>query len=491
MMLKRTLLMMFCCLLALCLVPATPASAQSTDTWRGTINLPGMEMAFSVEFTIPAEADEESPVTATIDIPAQGAVDIPLQEVVYSDEELRFVITQAGAYFALKREGDTAEGTLRQVGQNFPVTMRRATAEEAEAMKPKRPQTPKPPFPYSQEEVTFTNPDDETTLAGTLIIPEGDGPFPAVVFITGSGPQDRDETIFSHKPFFVLADYLARHGIASLRYDDRGVGGSEGSTMQSTAFDTAGDVMSAIELMQARPKIHADKIGLIGHSEGGIVAPIVAADNPSVDFLVLLAGTGLPGVEVLESQLRALLSASGVAGAELDRQIEIQQAALRKVIEGETLEEVRAAVEELLLAQSGLTRNEDGSVPESIRPGVEAQTAALSSPWFQSFLVLDPRTYLRKVTQPVLALNGSLDFQVDPDLNLPEIRKALEEGGNQHFTVRELPGLNHLFQTAQTGMLDEYSRIEETISPKVLEMITAWIRDHTAAVPSSMSDQRP
>lgn len=490
-MMKRTLLLLLCSLLVLGVMPGAPAQAQETDTWRGTISLPGMEMAFSVEFTLPAEADEESPVTATIDIPAQGAVGIPLQEVVYSDDELRFVITQAGAYFALKRDGDSAEGTLRQMGQNFPVTMRRSTPEEAEAMKPKRPQTPKPPFPYSQEEVTFTNPDDDTTLAGTLIVPEGDGPFPAVVFITGSGPQDRDETIFSHKPFFVIADHLARHGIASLRYDDRGVGGSGGSTMQSTAFDTAGDVMSAIELLQARPKINPDRIGLIGHSEGGIVAPIVAADNPSVDFLVLLAGTGLPGVEVLESQLRALLAASGVAGEELDRQIEIQQNALRKVIEGETLEEVRTAVEELLLAQSGLERNEDGSVPESIQPGVDAQTAALSSPWFQSFLVLDPRTYLKRVSQPVLALNGSLDFQVDPDLNLPEIRKALEEGGNQHFTVRELPGLNHLFQTAESGMLDEYSRIEETISPKVLEMITAWIRDRAKPAANSMSDQLP
>lgn len=450
-------------------------ATETTETWRGSIALPGMALEFFVVFT--RNGDEA--LTAVIDIPMQGAVEIPLSSVVCDETTITFTLQPAGAVFSAKREGDTAKGDLKQAGQTFPIEMRRLSAEEAAARGLKRPQTPKPPFPYATEDVTFQNPRDQTTLAGTLSIPRGDGPFPAVVFITGSGPQDRDETIFGHKPFLVIADRLARRGIASLRYDDRGIGGSTGSVLRSTSHDTALDVRAAMELLRARPEIDADHIGLIGHSEGGIVAPMVAAEHPDTAFIVLLAGTGLPGKDVLADQLAAMLRWAGVPEESIQRQIAAQQAAIDLVIDGAEANKVRAMIEELVLLQSAAQRDEQGEMPGNLGALVDQQMVSFLSPWFQSFLALDPRAYLSRVTQPVLALNGSLDFQVSAALNLPEIRKALEAAGNTRFVIRELPRLNHLFQTAESGMLDEYARIEETFNEEALTLLTDWILETT------------
>ena len=267
--------------------------------------------------------------------------------------------------------------------------------------------------------MTYTNEPGKTTLAGELTIPEGSGPFPAVILISGSGAQDRDETLMGHKPFFVLADALSRRGIAVLRVDDRGVGGSTGSTMQATMEDSAGDVIAGLEFLKGRREIDKTKLGLIGHSEGGVIAPIVATKSMDVAFIVLMAGTGLPGDQIITLQTRLIAKSTGA--------------------------------------------NDD----------------EIKSPWLQYFLRHDPRPVLEKVKCPVLALVGEKDLQVPPKENLAAIETALKQGGNTVSTVKELPGLNHLFQNAKTGGIGEYSEIEETIAPSALTLIGDWIAERT------------
>ncbi len=329
----------------------------------------------------------------------------------------------------------------------------------------RRPQTPKPPFPYKIENLTYQNETAKIKLAGTLTLPQGKGPFPAVILISGSGAQDRDETIFEHRPFHVLADALTRRGIAVLRVDDRGVGGSTGSVATSTSDEFAGDVMAGIAVLKLRPEIDAKKIGLIGHSEGGIIAPIVAARSNDVAFIVLLAGTGLPGDEILFMQGRLISKVMGASEKDLDRQKELQKRLFDIVkTERDTSKSgpaIRQAVKKLLSELTPEERKEAGDLEAT----TETQIKQLDTPWFRFFLAFDPRPTLEKVRCPVLALNGEKDLQVPPKEDLAEIAKALKKGGNTRVTTMELPGLNHLFQTCKTGAVSEYSEIEETIAP--------------------------
>ncbi|MFG0328561.1 MAG: alpha/beta hydrolase family protein [Phycisphaerales bacterium] len=447
----------------------TAGAAAEPEQWTGEIELPGAKLAIFVDFT----TLDDGTITATIDIPAQNAMDLALANVVYTDARIEFLIEMAGAAFSFDRneDGATASGTLDQGGMSFPATLRRVTPEEAEAVRPKRPQTPAPPFPYSTEEVTYRNEADGITLAATLATPEGPGPHPAVVFITGSGPQDRDETIFGHKPFAVIADHLARNGIASLRADDRGVGGSGGSIANSTSRDLARDAAAGIDFLETRTEIDSDRIGLIGHSEGGLIAPIVAADREDVAFIVLLAGTGVNGREVLREQLAAVLRVSGVPEATIAAQIEAQQRLLGMLAGDATDDELREATREMV--KSGAP----GLPEESLEQAVNAQLQQMNSTWFRGFLEYDPKESLREVNCPVLALNGSLDVQVLPAQNLPEIKAALAESNAEDVTIRELEGLNHLFQSATSGSVAEYATIEQTIDPAVLDLVTDWIRE--------------
>jgi pimeloyl-ACP methyl ester carboxylesterase len=312
-----------------------------------------------------------------------------------------------------------------------------------------------------------------------LTLPRSGGPFPAVLLITGSGPQDRDETIFGHKPFLVLADYLTRRGVAVLRVDDRGVGGSTGNVQDATSADFADDVLAGVEFLRGRKEINASQIGLLGHSEGGIIAPLVASRSRDIAFIVLLAGTGLPGDEILYQQAAAILKLTGADAESLARQKALQErmfVVLRQ-------EKDRAAAEtKLRAAVAGLTpkagKEEKSEVVEA-QPLLEGQIQMALTPWFRHFLDYDPRPALRKVTCPVLALNGEKDVQVDARANLRAIEAALREGGNKDVTTQELPNLNHLFQTCKTGSVSEYSAIEETLAPVALETIAKWIAKRT------------
>jgi pimeloyl-ACP methyl ester carboxylesterase len=331
-----------------------------------------------------------------------------------------------------------------------------------------RPQDPKPPFPYSQEEVAYESLEQGVKLAGTLTIPDSTGPFPAVLLITGSGSQNRNEEIMGHKPFLVLADYLTRRGIAVLRVDDRGVGGSSAGPPTATSLNLVQDVLGGVAYLKSRKEINPGKIGLIGHSEGGIIAPIAANQSPDVAFIVLMAGSGVKGEDLLLEQGRLLMHANG-AGEELIQENAKVQKMLFNVIKSTSDKEAaEKQIREFL-----------STVNPAIRDTALSQMNMALSPWMCFFVTYDPRTALLKVKCPVLAINGEKDLQVPPRQNLPAIENALRAGGNKDFKVVELPGLNHLFQTCKTGTVSEYSQIEETISPTALELIGSWILQHT------------
>lgn len=339
-----------------------------------------------------------------------------------------------------------------------------ASAEDPKPA-PNRPQLPRKPYPYLEEEVTFPSRAKDTVLAGTLTKPKGDGPFPIAVLITGSGPQDRDESLMGHKPFLVLSDHLTRKGIAVLRYDDRGTAKSTGDFARSTTADFADDAAGAVAFLKARKDVN--RIGLIGHSEGGIVAPMVAAGSADVAFVVLLAGPGSTGEEVLIAQGQMLVSAMGGDEKMLAAQKSIQQK-MFAVAKAKDESAKKAAEADL---ESGL------SGPE--KAAIRGQMARVTGVWFRYFLTHDPKPNLGKVKCPVLALNGEKDLQVPFRENLESIGKAVRGGGNADVTTKALPGLNHLFQPSKTGLPAEYATIETTFDPAVLELISVWIAERT------------
>jgi hypothetical protein len=426
-------------------------------TWMGSLDTGAVKLR--VVFHI---VNTEDGLTATMDSPDQGMKGLPTTAVTRTGTSLKIEAKNIGGVFDGKISADLSsiDGNWTQGGGTMPLVLKR-TKDQTE-IDLKRPQVPTKPYPYREEEVSYANKAQEVTLAATFTIPQGAGPFPAVLLITGSGPQDRDESLLGHKPFLILADYLTRHGIAVLRADDRGTGRSTGVFAKGTTADFATDVETGVAYLKSRAEVNVRKIGLVGHSEGGVIAPMVAASNKDVAYIVMMAGTGVPGDQVLVAQGEAIQVASGKDPAE---------AAKESAKEKEMLALVESEKDSAALEKE-LTEKMKGDVPEA---QIGMQIRQITSPWFRYFLTYDPAGALRKVTCPVLAINGSLDKQVLPDQNLPAIRKALEAGGNKHFEVDELPGLNHLFQTAKTGSPMEYAQIEETMSPVALGKISSWI----------------
>jgi pimeloyl-ACP methyl ester carboxylesterase len=433
----------------------TKLASDHGGRWSGAIATPGMPLPVAVELTYTS-----GQWSGTFDSPAQGVTGLPLGEVRVSDEGI--VMTLVGApgnpTFRGKLAGTEITGTFEQGGQSFPFRLGRA-----ELAKPERPQEPAGDRSYREEEVRFEG--KAGVLAGTLTLPPGGGPFPAVLLLSGSGAQNRDEEILGHKPFLVLADHLARAGVASLRVDDRGVGGSAGDLSRSTSADLAADALAGVRLLAARPEIDRSRVGLIGHSDGGVVAPLAAARSDDVAFVVMLAGSGVPGRELLVHQLTLILRSGGVPQERIERSEVEQRKLLDMILAGAERDALESQVRRLTEAQGG-------SLPAAAAAEMVGQ---LTSPWFRDFLTHDPRPSLRQLDVPVLALIGELDLQVAADQNLPEIRKALAEAGTDDVTVLELPGLNHLFQSAKSGAVSEYGSIEETMSPRALELVSGWI----------------
>lgn len=468
----QRLLLTLSLLLALSVFAAARLRLESV-AWNGVVELPG---GTTLKFLVELEGD-----SGTISIPAQNALDLPLSDVRVSDKELHFAISSAHAVWDLQvaEDGQSAVGVLKQGGE-FKTTMKRLAADEKRVKALVRPQDPRPPFPYTNSEVLFENKAAGIALDGTLSVPHGDGPFACAVLVTGSGPQDRDESLMGHRPFAVIADHLARHGIAVLRYDDRGVGKSKGKFTGATTDDFAGDALAAVEFAKSRTELDPTKLGIIGHSEGGLIAPMCAAQSKDVAFIVLLAGTGLSGAELMPIQGELIALASGTALADAEEQARDSESIFALIVAGKGDEEVRAAIRAIAIRQLKSADETKDMSDEDLDKRADAaareSAAQLLAPWFKRFLMLDPRVNLRQVKCPVLAINGEKDFQVPPKQNLSSIEKALAEAGNEDVTVRELPGLNHLFQTCTTGSPLEYGDIEETFAPAALELVSAWIR---------------
>jgi pimeloyl-ACP methyl ester carboxylesterase len=447
-----------------------PKLVGQAQIWEGKLAVGnGLSLRLVVQFAKTDSGDYQG----TFESPDQGAMKLQLSEVTLDKSRLGFSVKLANGSFdgTLNSDGTEATGNWSQGGAKLPLVLKKTDKVTAV----RRPQTPKPPFPYQSEAVSYANKAAGVNLAGTLTIPRGREPFPAVIFISGSGAQDRDETIFEHRPFLVLADYLARRGIAALRVDDRGVGGSTGSVENSTSEDFAGDVLAGIAFLKGRKEIDAHKIGLIGHSEGGLIAPMVAARSKDVAFIVLLAGTGLTGEEIMYLQ-GGLIARSMGADDKRIAELKAIQKRLFDIVRTERdpakLKTRMAETAKALVAE--LTPNEKKAAGDAATIA-DAQLDRIQSRWFRFFLTYDPRPTLARVSCPVLALNGGKDLQVPPKENLAEIAKALQKGGNSRVTVRELPGLNHLFQTAKTGAVSEYAEIDETIAQPALEAVGTWI----------------
>lgn len=439
--------------------------------WEGTLDVGAAKLRLVLHVTAAADGA----LTAKADSPDQGAYGLAVDTISFKEGALQFEMKRLGASYTgkLNAAGNELTGEFKQGPAAFPLVFKRA--DKPVAMN--RPQEPKPPFPYAEEEVSYENKRDGVKLAGTLTIPRGKAPYPAVLLITGSGAQNRNEELMGHKPFLVLSDYLTRQGIAVLRVDDRGVGGSTGNVAQSTSENFAQDVLAGIEFLKAHPAVNAKEIGLIGHSEGGLIAPLVAAQSKDVAFIVLLAGPGLPGEEILYLQGALILKANGASAemlAQQRRSQEIMFNALKKEADNAAAEKLMR--EEFAKQMASLSEAERKQAEQTLGPQIKQVTA----PWFRYFLTYDPRPALRKVKCPVLALNGEKDLQVPPDENLKEIAAALKAAGNNDVTTTKLPGLNHLFQTAQTGGPAEYAKIEETFAPAALKTVGDWVLQHTS-----------
>ena len=452
--------------LLLTLAMSMTAGAQDiTGSWYGTLQVQGMKLRLVFHLY----KTDTTGYMALMDSPDQGARGIPMTSVSYRDSTLVLKKSSPGIVYNAKLNRENVfVGTFSQSGLNLPLNLSR------EKTLVRRPQEPRPPFPYHTEDVKFENVRDGITLAGTLTVPEGAGPYPAVVLISGSGPQNRDEEVFGHKPFLVIADYLTRHGLAVLRFDDRGTGASTGNYALATTADFTTDVLSAIAYLHARKEIDPQKTGLIGHSEGALIAPLAATMTDDVYFIVLMAAPGLRGDKLLLLQQKAIGNAMGMSDEALDESEKINKELFEIVVRSQ---DTTSLNDSLIMA----IKNALKSMPANARPAdenyAELQARQLTSPWMVHFLKYDPAPTLQKVRCHVLALYGEKDLQVPPEPNMTAVKDALAKGGNQHVTVKVLPGLNHLFQECRTGLPGEYATIEQTISPAALKAINDWIQE--------------
>ena len=445
-------------------ISASYAEDRATGHWEGHIEIPGQPIAVKVNLAI-----DESDWRGTIDIPAQGAKGLPLSEIHVAEEgegmRVKFSIrgVPGNPTFDGTLQDGVINGTFSQGGVTFGFRLSREIVSG-----PVRPQEPKPPFPYQIEEVKFQN--GPINLAGTLTLPPGNGPFPAVLLISGSGLQDRDETVFGHKPFWVLADHLSRAGIAVLRVDDPGIGKSTPHPEPPTTADFATDVEAGVTFLKRDDRIGT--VGLIGHSEGGIIAAIVASRRDDIGFVVLMAGPGVPGAELLLKQNERIFDGMGIVGERKETLLTLLDRLFTTLTSDMTEDEMRQQVDEIVRKQFEI----NGIPPvQQDETQVQAAVEQVLNPWMRYFLAFDPRPALEATRVPVLALNGELDVQVDAEQNLTAIDAALEKGDNHNVTVHRLPKHNHLFQRAKTGLINEYAVIEETISPEVLDLIRDWI----------------
>ena len=476
-------------LLSLTLFPLGGADAQAPDApdrfvghWAGNLDVPGAGVTLRLRFDVTRTDDGLAATLYSID---QGNAEIAVDSVETDGSQLTMTMPSVGASFegALSDDGKAIEGTFTQMGAPMPLRLKRVSEEEAEAVT-RRPQDPEEPLPYLAEDVAYPNAHGGHTIAGTFTRPPSEGPFPAVILISGSGPQDRDEALLGHRPFLVLSDHLTRRGIAVLRFDDRGVGKSTGDFAAATSVDFTSDVLAGVAYLRTREDVDPDRIGLAGHSEGGLIAPMAAVASDDVAYIVLMAGPGVNGERILYAQGERIARAAGMSEARIvaTRKLQTELFAILKANEDpassapamEAL--VRAHLEKATpeeRAQAGITDS------ASFERAVATEVRQVNSPWFRYFLVHEPAEFLERVTVPVLAVGGEKDLQVPSEENLGEIEAALKRGGNTRHEVHMLPDHNHLFQHAETGAPSEYATIDETWSVESMEIIADWILEAT------------
>lgn len=441
-----------------------------TGKWNGLLKFPGGQLRLSVNID-----KTGSGYTATMDSPDQGATGIPVKTIFYENNILAFSIPEAKIDYRGTLENTTIKGTFTQNSTPFPLEFGRG---EVEVAKVNRPQEPVKPYPYHEEEVTFKNEKAGITLAGTLTLPKKQGSFPAVILISGSGPQNRDEEVMDHKPFLVLADHLTRQGIAVLRYDDRGIGASQGDFAGATSADFASDAEAAFNYLKTRSEINKKKIGFAGHSEGGTIAPMVAAGHDDVAFVVLMAGTALPGDEVLMLQNYLIGKAAGMPEEELTKLANINRKVYDIIKQENNQDALREKLREVINREMKPLFISNGIPQDQVNQYIDSQITEMTTPWFTYIIRYNPGPALEKVKCPILAINGEKDLQVAPAANLDAVKRAAQKSGNKKVTVKQMPGLNHLFQECTTGAVEEYAVIEQTMSPAALNEISGWIIKH-------------
>ncbi|MFZ1281077.1 MAG: alpha/beta fold hydrolase [Ignavibacteriaceae bacterium] len=463
-------------LFALVFIISTLSIAQQdlSGIWAGKLDLPN-SVKLTVAFNL--TKDDAGNYKATLDSPDQRAMGIPTESTVINNDSIRIQIPIIKGYYVGKIFFDEMKisGKWNQAGSSFDLELKKVDNLE----KPKRPQEPKEPFPYNSEEVLFENVIDGVVLAGTLTFPKEGNNFPAVVMISGSGGQDRNEELLGHKPFLVISDYLTQNGIAVLRFDDRGIAQSTGNHETATSEDFAKDVLAAVNFLKTRKEIDKTKIGLIGHSEGGMIAPLVAVQTSDVAFIVMMAGLGIPGDSILYLQGELFQRAEGMPEEEIMKSLKMQRELFSIIKNSNNDEGLDNELKEIFNKEYAAMTEEEKNKLGDPEVYLNMQVKTLTSPWFKYLLRFDPAPVLEKVKCPVIAINGEKDLQVPPKENLSAIETALKKGGNSNFEIIELKGLNHLFQKSETGKISEYGQIEETISPLALQTMLDWIKKIT------------
>lgn len=432
--------------------------------WEGQLIRNDTEL----DFVLNIQTGEDG-TRATLDSVSQAAYDIPVRNLHRSGDAVSFQVPAANVTYQGQLDGVTLSGDWMRPGFETVTVSFERVSTTVEILN--RPQTPQAPFPYTIEEIRIDNPDAEgVTLAGSLTLPEGEGPFPGVVLISGSGPQDRDESVWTHQPFAVLADQLTRQGIAVLRYDDRGFADSTGDFATATSYDFASDAAAIADWMRNHPHINA--VGLAGHSEGGLIAPIVAAEHSETAFVIVLAGPGTPGHRFIIDQIVANSDAMGIDPAETRTRVEIMEGLVDAVRHARDRESAEAALE-------GLLTDENLAI---LQVPVDQKTSfinSMSRDWYRTLVNYDPADWFAQMDQPVLALQGTLDLQIVAEPNVAGLETLLADNPDAQIVVLE--GRNHLFQNAQTGLMTEYAQIEETFDPEVMALIADWINERFGA----------
>jgi uncharacterized protein len=447
------------------------AEAQSgpAGTWEGKINA-GVEVR--IVFRISYDAAKN--LVAIMDVPDQGLKNVSTT-IDFKDDSVHIGMAQFHANYSGRLKGDSITGTFHQ-GMPLPLNLKKVTRVEEKI----RPQTPVPPFPYKTEEIIYTNSDKSITYGATISIPQGNGPFPAALLLTGSGQQNRDEEILGHKPFAVIADHLTRKGFIVLRVDDRGMGQTTGDVLSATTRDFANDALVSLNYLLNRKEVDKSKVGLIGHSEGGMIAQIIAAERKDLKFVIMLAAPGEKIQKLMNDQNAAILAKAGLPADYISAYLGLYNDIIATVLATDNataIEKIKAIVDAWIAKTpahivAATTRITDDKSKTSF---VNQFVAQLGNPWFRYFLSYDPNPYITQISAKVLAVNGNNDIQVLSKQNLAGIESALKAGGSKNYEIKEFPGLNHLFQECKKCTVAEYGELEQTVSPALLDYISSWL----------------